>query len=159
MTEAVPISDTIMNPPSAIERSGPVNELDLPFEISFSCFGCEFLGNAEDLPDGVVMSVAGVVGTIPFSAESPEIRAMMREMLARRPSAEIAWLELAGRNRVVLRGQVPLGERSSRAVAVAAVSAMLSAAKPLIDILVDCGARTPVTSIDLDGAEAAAAAS
>lgn len=159
MTEAVPNSDTITNPPNAFERTAPVNELDLPFEISFSCYGCEFIANAEDSPDGAVMSVAGVVGTIPFSAESPEIRAMMREMLARRPSAEIAWLELAGRNRVVLHGQAPLGERPSRAGAVAAVSAMLSAARPLIDILVDCDACTMVTLVDFGGAEAVAAAS
>jgi hypothetical protein len=159
MTEPARISDRISNPPVAVERSVPVNELELPLEISFSCHGCQFIANAKDSPGGAVISVEGVVGTIPFSAESPKARAMIRELLAKRSSSEIVWLELAGRNRIELRGQAPLGERPSRAGAVAAVSAVLSAAKPLIDILMDCGACAMATLIDLDGAGAAPAAS
>ena len=159
MTEAERISDRIMNLPVAVDRSVPVNELELPLEISFGCYGRQFIANAEDSPGGAVISVEGVVGTIPFSAESAEARAMIRELLAKRPSSEIVWLELAGRNRIELCGQAPLGERPSLAGAVAAVSAVLSSAKPLIDILVDCGTCTPVTVINLDGAEAAVATS
>ena len=133
------------------------NELDLPFEISFSCYGGQFIANAEDRPDGGVISVQGVVGTIPFSAESLEARAILREMLAKRPSSQIAWLERAGRNRVVLCGQAPLGDNPSRAGAVAALTAVLSAGKPLIDILVDCGACAPILPSEFEGAETAPA--
>ena len=159
MAEAVRIPDTIANPPAAVERSLPEIALELPFEISFTCYGCRFSAIAEDSPDGVAISVEGVVGTIPFSAQSPAARAMTIAMLAKRPSSDIVWLELAGRNRIVLRGQAPLGDNPNPAVAVAAVSAVLSAAKPLIDVLADCGACTMAPPIHFDDTEAADAVS
>ncbi len=155
MAEAVRIPNSIANPPVAVERSLPDIGLDLPFEISFTCYGCQFSAITEDSPDGVAVSVEGVVGTIPFSAESPAARAMTIAMLAKRPSSDIVRLELAGRNLIVLRGQALLGDRPSRAVAVAAVSAVLSAAKPLIDILADCGVFTRAPPIHFDDTEAA----
>ena len=159
MAEAVRLPDTNANPPVVVERALPGIALELPFEISFTCYGCQFNAIAQDSPDGVAVSVEGVVGAIPFSAESPAGRAMTIAMLARRPSSDIVCLELAGRDRIVLRGQAPLGGHPSRAVAVAAVSAVLSAAKPLIDILADCGVFTMAPPIHFDDTEAAVAVS
>ena len=159
MTEVARSLDTTMNPPVAVERPLPDNALDLPFEFSFNCHGCRFIAGVEDTPDGAVLSVEGVVATVPFSAGSPAARAMTIAMLANHPSLEIVGLELAGRNRIVLRGQVPLGDHSSRSGTIAVVSAMLSAAKPLIDILKTCGACTVTPPIDFDGAEAIVAVS
>jgi hypothetical protein len=116
-----------------------------------------FFANAEDSPNGAVISIEGVVGKIPFSAESPEARASLRQVLSRRPSSEVVWLERAGRNRVVLRGEAPLGQNPNRAGVVAALSAMLSAGKPLLDILADCGACAPVTAVEAENADAAGA--
>ena len=144
MTESVAELDSIARPAGR-------GDLELPLELSFRCFGGQFIANAEDTSDGAVISVEGIVGTIPFSAESLEARACLRDVLAKRPSTEIAWLERAGRNRIVLRGEVSLGENPSKAGAVAALSAVLSAGKPLIDILMDCGAWAPATPIELDG--------
>lgn len=149
MAEAIRIPDTIANQPVAAERPLTDIAFELPFEISFACYGCQFSAIAEDSPDGVAVSVEGVVGTVPFSAESPAARAMTIAMLAKRPSSDIVCLELAGRNRIVLRGRVPLGDRPSRAAAVAAVSAVLWSAKPLINILADCGgAKAPPIHFD-----------
>ncbi len=159
MTEAARISDTIAIPQVAVERSLPDIALELPFEISFNCYGCQFSAGAEDSPDGAVLSVEGVVGTIPFSAESAAARAMTRAMPAGRPSSEIVRFELAGRNRIVLHGQAPLGDHPSRAVVIAAVSAVLSAAKPLIDILAVCGACTMAPPIDFGDTGAVVAVS
>ncbi len=155
MAEAVRIPDTIANPPAAAERLLPDIALELPFEVSFTCYGCQFSAIAEDSPDGVAVSVEGVVGTVPYSAESPAARAMTLAMLARRPSTDVVCLEHAGRNRIVLRGRALLGDHPSRAVAVAAVSAVLWSAKPLIDILADCGARTMAPPIRFDDTEVA----
>ena len=155
MAEAVRIPDTIANPPAAAERLLPDIALELPFEVSFTCYGCQFSAIAEDSPDGVAVSVEGIVGTVPFSAESPAARAITIAMLAKRPSSDIVCLELAGRNRIVLHGQVPLGDHPSRAVAVAAVSAVLWSAKPLIDILADCGVRAMAPPIHFDDSEVA----
>ncbi len=157
MAEAVRMPNTIANPPVAVERSLPDIALELPFEISFTCYGCQFSAITEDSPDGVAVLVEGFVGVIPFSAESPAARAMTIAMLARRPSSDIVCLELAGRDRIVLRGQAPLGDHPSRAVAVAAVSAVLSAAKPLFDILADCGVFTMAPPVHFDDTEAAVA--
>ncbi len=159
MTEAARIADTTEKSPVAVKRSLPDNALDLPCELSFNCHGYQFNAGAEDSPDGVMVSVEGVVGTIPFSAESRAARQMTMEMLAKGPSSEIVRLELAGRSRIVLRGQAPLGDHPSRAGFVAVVSAMLSAAKPLIDILQDCGACALAPPMDFDDPEVALAVS
>jgi hypothetical protein len=151
MTETLGKLDKFIRPAGA-------SDLDLPIELSFSCFGGEFVANAEDTSDGAVISVEGVVGTIPFSAESPEARANLRALLAQRPSSEIVWLERADRNRIILRGRAPLGENPSKSGAVAALSAVLSAGKPLIDILVDCGARTAMKPTGFDGVDVSTAA-
>jgi hypothetical protein len=113
---------------------------------------------AENSPDGAVVSVEGIVGTIPFTAESSAARARTKALLAARPSSGIVRLELAGRNRIMLRGQAPLGDKPSPAGAIAAASAVLAAAKPLLDMLAVCGASTLARPVDRDDTEAEAAA-
>ncbi len=148
MTVASPRPETNTSPVITVDRSAPGVALNLPVEIAFDCFGRHFSVVARDTPEGAVVSVAGIVGSVPFSAEGPAARAMTRAMLERRPSSEIVRLELADRNRIALVGEAPLGERPSPAAIVAVASALVSAAKPLIDILAACGAVT--NSIERD---------
>ncbi len=161
MTEVERGSETIAEPPVTVGWTVSAFALDLPATISFSCYGCQFSAVARDSTDGAVISVEGVVGAIPFSAESPAARATTRAMLALRPSLDIVRLELTERYRIVLRGQAPLGDHPSRAGAVAAASAVMSAAKPLMDILAVCGAGAvsrPIDGADTEAAKAAAVA-
>lgn len=127
MAEAARISELIANFPAAFDRPSPDVALELPAEISFDCHGCRFSAVAENSPDGAVVSVEGIVGAIPFSAESSTARARTRELLAARPSSDIVRLELDGRSRIMLRGQAPLGDKPSPTGAIAAASAVLAA--------------------------------
>ena len=96
MTETANFLETLVTPPGAA--------LDLPIEISFVCHGCRFGVVAEESPDGVVVTGEGIVAVIPFSAESLEARAKTKTLLASRPASVIVRLELAARNRIMLRG-------------------------------------------------------
>ena len=116
MAEAARLSETIANFPAAFDRPSPDIALELPAEISFDCHGCRFSAVVADSPDGAVVSVEGIVGVIPFSAESSAARARTRALLAARPSSEIVRLELDERDRIVLRGRAPLGAEPSPAV-------------------------------------------
>ena len=161
MSKTARLSESIVISTAAADRPSPGIALQLPAEFSFDCHGCRFSAVAEDSPDGAVVSVEGIVGAVPFSAESVTARARTRALLAMRPSSDVVRLELAGRNRIVLRGQAPLGDEPSPAAAIAAASAVLSAAKPLMDILALCSAsalvrpiaRSIARSIDRDDTE------
>lgn len=151
-TETQQVSLTNYESPIVVDRSLPGIALKLPISISFSYLGCRISAVARDTSDGPVVSVTGVVGSVPFSVESPTARIMIRAILANLPSSGIVKLEAGERNQIVLRGEAPIGNPPSPAGVVAAASAVLSAAKPLIDLLAEIGAR-PTQRSSLDAGE------
>ena len=144
-TETQQVSLTNYESPIVVDRSLPGIALKLPISISFSYLGCRISAVARDTSDGPVVSV-------PFSVESPTARMMIRAILANLPSSGIVKLEAGERNQIVLRGEAPIGNPPSPAGVVAAASAVLSAAKPLIDLLAEIGAR-PTQRSSLDAGE------
>ena len=154
MTQSEPVPETNAKPPISVDRAAHSIAFNLPVTISFSCYGCRFDAVARETPAGPVVSVNGVVGAIPFSAESTAARAMTKAVLARHPSSQIVRLELDERGLIAIRGEAPLGDTPSPAGAVAAASAVLSAAKPLMDILAQCGANIAAPTTDPNVADA-----
>jgi len=106
-----------------------------PLCFSFECYGISFSAQGVDSDGGPALRVSGSLGQIPYSAESPQDRKIIGEILALEPKFLGLKLRLAGEHDIVVEGELPLDGSITPSRIVATASAFAASAKPLIKIV------------------------
>lgn len=107
----------------------------MPLKFGFQCFGIPFSAVADNSPDGAVLSLAGQIRELPYSAESVQARQNLVAILeAACPDAK-ARFTVGERQEINIVGTTVIGPEPTPERIIAAVTAMLYPLKPYVDLM------------------------
>ncbi|MGE0746623.1 MAG: hypothetical protein AB7K86_15310 [Rhodospirillales bacterium] len=107
----------------------------MPLRFGFQCFGIPFSAVADHAPGGPVLSLAGQIRDLPYSAESVQARQNLVAILeAACPDAK-ARFTIGERQEISIVGSTVIGPDPTPERIIAAVTAMLYPLKPYVDLM------------------------
>ncbi len=93
-----------------------------------------FTANYDETGDSAVMQLAGIVGPLPFTAESPPARSGLSLIVAEANDVLGGGFAVDG-GRIVLQGELPIIRPVTATKVIAAAAAMLLPAAPYLDMI------------------------
>ena len=118
-----------------LTADGPAVQAVAPIAFGFTYAGIAFEARADRSDEQPKLTIRGLVGTLPFSAEGVQRRVDLKSIIAASQEAEICRLTLDGRQEIWLDADIAVQTPMTPTALIAAAAALIARCKPWLDML------------------------